>query len=243
MQYIEIRKEKRRFLSLTGLTDKEFQGLLPYFKSAYEATVSDKRTRSGDRRKRAVGGGRKAKLATIEDKLLFVLVYQKSYPLQELLGVSFGMNQSAVNHWVHRLLPILKTALEQMGVMPERKGRDLARQQKAQSQGSGEGGSPKLIVDATERRRQRPKDVDRQRQHYSGKRKAHTDKNLIVSQVKDNRVAYLSPTHPGKTHDKKVADQEAIQYPPDTHLHQDTGFQGYKPKVKQIHQPKKTTRG
>jgi Helix-turn-helix of DDE superfamily endonuclease/DDE superfamily endonuclease len=237
VQYRELRKHKRRFLALTGLTDKEFKAILPWFQKAHEASQAVAKTQKGKKRKRAVGGGRKAKLETIEDRLLFVLMYQKSYPVQELLGITFGMSQSSVNHWVHRLLPELKRALEQMGVMPERKGKALARSEQA----TGE--SPDLIVDATERKRQRPKDAQRQKDHYSGKRKAHTDKNLIISQVKSNRVAYLSPTYPGKTHDKKVADQEAIRYPKETHLHQDTGFQGYKPKVKQISQPKKTTQG
>jgi len=235
VQYSELRKHKRRFLALTGLTDQEFKALLPWFQKAHEASQAVAKTQQGKKRKRAVGGGRKAKLETIEDKLLFVLMYQKSYPVQELLGITFGLSQSSVNHWVHRLLPELKGALEQMGVMPERKGKALA----ASEQAKGE--SLELIVDATERRRQRPKDAQRQKDHYSGKRKAHTDKNLIISQVKSNRVAYLSPTYNGKTHDKKVADQEAISYPKQTHLYQDTGFQGYKPKVKKISQPKKTT--
>jgi hypothetical protein len=56
------------------------------------------------------------------------------------------------------------------------------------------------------------------------------------------RVRYLSQTYSGKTHDKKIADEEQITYPPQTVLHKDTGFQGYEPNVKQTHQPKKTAR-
>jgi hypothetical protein len=53
-------------------------------------------------------------------------------------------------------------------------------------------------------------------------------------------VGYLSPTQPGKTYDKKVADQAKIRYPNKAVLYKDTGFQGYEPKLKRTYQPKKT---
>jgi DDE superfamily endonuclease/Helix-turn-helix of DDE superfamily endonuclease len=234
VQYNELIKYKRRFLSLTGLTQKEFQALLPWFKKAYEASQPRKKTLTGKKRKRAIGAGRKAILKTIEDKLLFVLIYQKSYPVQELLAVTYECSQSVVNHWVHRLLPILKIALTDMKMMPTRKGKALAECE------SIIGESPDLIIDGTERRRQRPKNKEEQKERYSGKKKAHTDKNLLVTDAKSKRVAFLSATYAGRVHDKSMADREAIRYPKETHLHQDTGFQGYAPSVKKISQPKKT---
>jgi len=99
---------------------------------------------------------------------------------------------------------------------------------------------PELILDGTERRRQRPKNPEKQTLHYSGKKKLHSDKNVIVVNTRSKRVGYLSPTHAGKTHDKKVADHEQIAYPRKSVLHKDTGFQGYEPPVQQTHQPKKS---
>jgi hypothetical protein len=61
----------------------------------------------------------------------------------------------------------------------------------------------------------------------------------VVVNAKTKRVGYLSQTYAGKIHDKKIVDTEPIRYPPGTILYQDTGFQGYKPKVQQTHQPKK----
>ena len=75
---------------------------------------------------------------------------------------------------------------------------------------------------------------------YSGKKKSHTDKNLLVINPETNRVVYLSPTEPGKTHDKKLADQEDIAYPRGTTLAKDTGFQGYEPAGVITAQPKKS---
>jgi hypothetical protein len=40
-------------------------------------------------------------LEKIEQKLLFILVYQKSYPLQSILGELFGISQGRANEWIH----------------------------------------------------------------------------------------------------------------------------------------------
>src|SRR5207249_2689319 len=50
--------------------------------------------------------------------------------------------------------------------------------------------------------------------------------------TRGKRIDYLSQTCPGKTHDKKIADEEGIFYPPAATLYKDTGFQGYEPAVK-----------
>jgi hypothetical protein len=66
---------------------------------------------------------------------------------------------------------------------------------------------------------------------------------LIIGEVETGEIIYLSKTVEGKKHDKKIADEEAIEYPEDTVLQQDTGFQGYAPEGVIIKQPKKKPRG
>lgn len=100
-----------------------------------------------------------------------------------------------------------------------------------------------VIIDGTERRRQRPKSPEKQTLHYSGKKKAHTDKNLILAERMTTRVLYLSQTYAGTAHDKKIADHENIVYTSHTTLYQDTGFQGYQPAVAHVRQPKKSRGG
>ena len=56
-------------------------------------------------------------------------------------------------------------------------------------------------------------------------------------------MVYLSPTQPGKKHDKKLADEAAITYPAQATLGKDTGFQGYEPPNVVAWQPKKKPRG
>ena len=101
-------------------------------------------------------------------------------------------------------------------------------------------GAPNLAVDGTERRRQRPRDAATQKEHDSGKKKTHTDKNLLLINEHTGKVVYLGPTLPGKMHDKKAVDETPVAYRTNTTLDQDTGFQGYEPGGVLTTQPQKS---
>lgn len=234
LTYDDLKEKPRKFVSFTSLTIEEFNVLLPAFERAYLKKYPASKTMTGEHRKRKAGAGRKGMLASMEQKLLFALVYQKSYPLQAVLGELFGMGQSQANEWIHILLPILKQALDDLGFEPERDP------QKFKTKETDRKDAANSIIDGTERRRQRPKKAEKQALHYSGKKKFHSDKNVIIATARKKRVSYLSQTYPGKTHDKKVADTENISYPKQITLHKDTGFQGYEPKVRKLCQPKKS---
>lgn len=234
LEYRRLVRDRRKLLALTGLTRREFQTLLPAFVDTYQGRYESDTTVAGQPRKRRRGGGRIGKLQKAEQKLLFILVYTKAYPLQVVLGELFGLSQASANEWLQRLLPVLREALLALEVMPEREGRQFARAERRK------GESAEYIIDGTERRRQRPKTPAKQALHYSGKKKIHSDKNVLIVHTRSKRVGYLSPTYTGKTHDKKVAEDEQIAYPRQASLHKDTGFQGYEPPVKHSHQPKKS---
>jgi hypothetical protein len=106
----ELKNIPRKFLSMTSLKVEEFAILLPFFTEAYRATLSETHTYAGRARQRKAGGGNRSRLETIEDKLLFILVYKKTYPLQTAHGLMFGMSQSQANGWIHRLSPVLESA-------------------------------------------------------------------------------------------------------------------------------------
>jgi hypothetical protein len=231
--YSELGRDRRRFLALTGLTLPEFEALLVAFTHSYERRYPVDRTAAGRPRQRRAGGGRTAVLHDPAQKLLFLLVYLKTYPLQVVMAELFGLSQPQVNHWLRRLLPVLRDALDALGVLPERDGRAFA----------GAGWSPRLIIDGTERRRQRPKDPEKQAAHYSGRKKVHCDKNVIVVEVGSKRVDYLSGSHAGRVADKGIADREGITYPPGTVLYKDSGFQGYEPTGAKTRQAKKKAGG
>ena len=175
-------------------------------------------------------------MRTAEDKLPFILVYTKAYPLQVVQGQLFELSQSSANEWIHFLLPVLAVALDELGVMPERQGARAAQHEPRQ------GEAPDLMVDGVERRRGRPKDPKIQAIHYSGKKKGHYDKHVVVVNTRSKRVSFLSQTLPGSVHDKSLADYLNIRYPKEATLRSDLGFLGYAPKVREPLQPKKSPR-
>jgi hypothetical protein len=232
--YAQLKDKAKEFLAATGLKVDEFERLLPAFAAQYEQQYPADKTMKGQPRQRQRGGGVKGVLAEMEDKLLFILIYEKTYPLQTMHGLQFGLSQPQVNEWVHRLMPILRQALTELGMTPERDPQAVANAALVNE------AEPDLVIDGTERRRQRPKDAQKQRDSYSGKRKSHTDKNILLVNVHTTKVVYLSPTEVGKTHDKKMVDQQPIAYPTGATLSKDTGFQGYEPEGVVTYQPKKS---
>lgn len=233
MYYDELKGRSRLLQSLTGMNTTEFEALLPSFSAAWESFKED--NFESKPRKRAPGAGRKAELQSIEDKLLFILVYFRQYPTQEVQGYLFGIKQAQANQWIHRLTGVLNQALGDELQLPERRPAKLSEVLSA---------CPELVflLDGTERPINRPKDKDDQKTYYSGKKKSHTVKNNIISDRR-GKVLYLSDTYEGKKHDKKIVDEEDYAFPKDSILLQDTGFQGHQPEGVTVLQPKKKPRG
>jgi hypothetical protein len=231
--YEAIRGDQRRCLALTGLTFPELELLVTAFARAYDRRHSTDQTAEGQRRRRRLGGGRKGALHGPEQKLLFLLVYLRTYPLQVLMAELFDLSQPGVNYWLRRLLPVLRDALDELGVLPERDPQNFARAERPREPGQ------ELIIDGTERRRQRPKNPEKQAAHYSGRKKTHSDKNVVVVEAGSHRVGFLSRTYAGRASDKGIADREGIAYPPGTVLYKDSGFQGYEPAGAETYQAKK----
>jgi hypothetical protein len=234
--YASLKHKPAVFSSFTGLTLAAFSELLSAFGQAYEADLDQRDQERGIPRQRQRGGGRMGALGNLEDKLVFILFYFKFYPVQVVQGYFFGLGQAQANEWIHRLTPILNQALGYERQLPARKTRDISQVLAA---------CPGLafIIDGTERPIRRPKDKEKQRQHYSGKKKRHTVKNNVISDKRTRKIKALSPTCAGKKHDKKLADEQDLTFPPGSQLWKDTGFQGYEPDHVQTFQPKKKPKG
>ena len=126
--YHDLKNKPKEFLAVTGLTHEEFLHLLAAFSTVYEAAYQNT-TVEGQPRRRKPGGGTHAKLHSMEDKLLFILTYEKTYELQTLLGLHFGLSQSQVNHWIHRLMPLCQVAA---GIMSGDHHNGAVRRERAQ---------------------------------------------------------------------------------------------------------------
>ena len=91
--YNELKNKSREFLTATGLKLDEFEKLLPAFQTAYEQKYPPHLTQAGKTRQRQIGGGATGALPKSDDKLFFILVYQKTTPLQTMHGLQFGLSQ------------------------------------------------------------------------------------------------------------------------------------------------------
>jgi hypothetical protein len=168
LSYDDLKANPRVLRAFTSLDPDEFDILLVPFEKAWQDYINrqyiDKKLR-----KRRYGGGRKPRLVTIEDKLLFILFYFKVYPLQEVLARLFGMSQGRANEWIYKLTPILETALGEAQCLPERDPQNL-------EQVLALCVSVDFLIDGTERPIHRPTDPIEQKDQYSGKKKAHREK-------------------------------------------------------------------
>ena len=163
LRYDDVKDDPTTLRAWTGMDRVEIEQILLTFDLAWE---EHRRTyhRPLTERKRVLGAGRKSQVATPIDKLFFILVYFKIYPLQEVMATLFGMSQSHVNGWIHRVTAVLQATLETDLYLP---ARDAATLEAVLA----ECARYTFAIDGTERPIQRSSDDVIQRQPYSGKKK------------------------------------------------------------------------
>ena len=125
-RYEEVTQRAGSLRSLTGLTEAEFQALLPHFEQAFVAHMQDRTIDGQPRTSRRYSPYGTCPLPTIADKLLFILTYLKQNPIQEVQGQLFGMSQSNASKWIHLLHPVLNHALADQELLPARTADTLA---------------------------------------------------------------------------------------------------------------------
>lgn len=220
--------------SLTGLRVSEFNDLVESFRvNHHEFWI-----KMNPVRMRAVGGGRTGALKTIEEKLFATLMYLKVYPTFDVFGFHIGCNRSQAKRRIDHLFPVLEMTLKRRLVLPERKINSIEEFQRLFPE------IKEIMVDATERKVQRPKNKKRQNKTYSGKKKIHARKNIVVSD-RNKKVLLISSTRSARRHDKRMADKDLLfeSIPKDIEIFVDTGFQGITQKHPNSFIPTKRSKG
>lgn len=213
MNYNKIRNNPVQFKALTSLNVEDFDELLPLFVSKWRSYIENY-TFSGKIRQRKYSPKQEDGLITDAEKLFFILYYQKNNPLQEALAASFDLKQDMANKWVHVLTPLLAKALKNF--TPTSDAHKVNEQMHE---------NETYLMDATERPVQR--DTYEQEEFYSGKKKMHTIKNLLITAT-TGLILYLSPTVVGKTHDKPLADVVSPYIQKKVEILADLAFMGVK---------------
>src|SRR3989442_6277210 len=163
-------------------------------------------------------------LPTPEDRLLFILVYLKTYALQVVQGRLFGMGQSKANQSIHMLLPALLTALRALGDAPARSLTALA-----QRLGVSEADaatvvaplveepvpvvagaaaapvSPLVPMTAPNGGSSAPRTLLHRRPVRVARTKDHTVNNVLLVNALLT-ILFLSATSGGRVHDQRIAD-------------------------------------
>src|SRR5262245_21177485 len=127
LRFTELQSRPMEFLDFTSLTLEEFQQLVPPFETAFHVRMAAWRMDGKPRTARRFTVYKNYPLPTPEDRLLFILVYLKTYALQVVHGRLFGMVQGKANQWIHVLLPALLAALRALGDAPARSLTALAQ--------------------------------------------------------------------------------------------------------------------
>lgn len=234
----KLSKKPSLFLSFTGMSISSFQGLVG--KMETNAELYEKKRLSRTNRRRDIGGGRKFTYPLAE-QLLMLLMYYRLYATYALLGFLFDVDETTILRNINHIGPLF----EQFLPLPE-KIIPMASKLKTMAELLRWYPQLRVVIDATEQCIPRPKDKDKQRFYYSGKKKRHTIKTQIVS----NKNGIIFDTFggvEGKRHDYltfKDSQTDKI-FPKEVGFEVDRGYQGIEKELPErtCYQPAKASRG
>jgi hypothetical protein len=127
LRFADLQTRPTEVLDLPSLTLAELQQLVPAFEAAFQAHRAHWRLDGQPRTARRYTTYQNCPLPTPEDRLLFILVSRKTYPLQVVQGRLFGRGQSQAHQWMHVLLVVLRATLRTLGDAPTRSVTEVAK--------------------------------------------------------------------------------------------------------------------
>jgi hypothetical protein len=195
LTYEKLSKHPHNFTRISGLSIEIFNKLVTKVRPCFQQLEAKK-----------LRHGRRSHLPTLEDKLLCVLVYYRTYISHVFLGYLFNLHNSNICRLLKKMEPLLAKKITIT------KDRSLTAEKVLQ-----------ILVDVSEQPTQRP--IKRQKQSYSGKKKRHTIKTEIAIQ-EDGKVLSLSKSYKGRVHDFKIRKGEK-PLPKETLKLADSGYQGW----------------
>jgi len=195
LTYKALNRRPIVFLRLTGTNLKTFKEIIDKIRTEWNREIEKKKKRHG----------RTSNLANLEDKVLALLLYYRTYVTHEFIGYLVGLHNSNICRLFKKLEPMLAKKVT------IKKDRSLTAEEVL-----------KIIADVTEQPTQRP--TKKQKRYYSGKKKRHTIKTEII--VKSNgEIISVSRSAPGRKHDFRIR-KEGKPLPGFTERYVDSGYQG-----------------
>jgi hypothetical protein len=196
LSYKKLSKNQYNFLKMTGLEVSEFKKIIENLRDVWREKVENLKKQAG----------RNSHLKTLEDKVLCLCIYYRTYITHTFLGWLFNLDNSNICRLFQKLEPLVA---KQICI---KKDRTMTKEEVL-----------RIVADVMEQPINRPK--NKQKKSYSGKKKRHTIKSEIVM-AEDGRILSVSKSYKGSTHDFKIRKSERM-LPRNAIKHADSGYQGW----------------
>ena len=210
LSYQSIAEHPRCFQKLVGISINEFTEMLEKVRPAYLKWESKKKS-----------SGRPSGFIGLEDKLLCLMMYYRTYITHTFLGYLFNVHNANVCRMFKVLEPMVAKTIH---IKKDR----ILTQDKVMA----------ILADVTEVSTQRPK--KKQKDKYSGKKKRHTLKSEL-GMSEDGKIIHVSQVHGGRTHDFTIRKSEK-PFCKDSVKIVDSGFQGLQKREQNVWLPFKGTK-
>src|SRR5712692_10027630 len=217
--YSRFSKRPETFRSFTGLDIAEFDSLLSRIKLAHDE-YERKRLARRDR-KHEIGAGHPFKLA-LEDRLLMLLMYYRTYVTSILLGFVFNLDQSNVLKDIRMLEPLVKECIPLPGKLHE-----MVRRARTPEEVERYFPGFKAFIDSTEQEIPRPKNALKRKTHYSGKKKRHTVKTQLTVNS-EGLIVHRTNHVRGRRNDLEIYRERHPSLPEQVEQGFDRGYAGVK---------------
>ncbi|MFT0820030.1 transposase family protein [Wolbachia endosymbiont of Nasonia vitripennis] len=149
LNYHNLKEHPRNFRDVTGLKIEEFEKVVGKVRPEWEKVQEQKKYH-----------GRTSRLPVLEDKILCIILYYRTYITYRFLSYLFNLHNSNICRLLKKMEPLLAKEIsikKDRTITPER--------------------ILKILADVTEQPIQRPKDRKKRKLSYSGKKKIkHNEK-------------------------------------------------------------------
>jgi hypothetical protein len=217
MVFDYIQKYPHRTKQILGISYSQLQSLLNCALKRHQDIKT--KLQSQKIRINAAGGGRREKLST-EEQVCLCLFYLRKMPTFQVLGMLFGVSKTEANDTFHYWIPILRDVLPasllEQGSNNES---DLLFIQEVLI-------NFRLLVDSLEQPIYRHSDQKEQQKHFSGKKRQHTLKSLMIGIPEGKDIVEVEIGVPGPTADIKLFRQSQQKFDKSQPFSGDKGFQG-----------------
>lgn len=219
MVFDYIEKYPHRAKQILGISYEQLKSLLNCARQRQQEIKTKQESRKI--RVNAAAGGRPKKLL-IQEQVCLCLFYLIQMPTFQVLGMLFSVSKTEANDTFHKRIPILRDVLPS-SLLEEvsNNERDLLFVQEVLT-------NFRLLVDSLEQPIYRKCDQKEQQKYFSGKKRQHTLKSLIIGIPEAKDIVEVEIGAPGPTADINLLRKSQEKFDKAQPFAGDKGFQGGK---------------